>query len=52
VKYNSDYVTRPLTEQGITRSLYAAIRSEDREKPYVQELIHLAKVEARKLQLL
>jgi len=52
VKYNSDYVTRPLTEQGITRSLYAAIRSEDRDKPYVQELIRLAKVEARKLQLL
>ena len=52
VKYNSDYVTRPLTEKGITRSLFAAIRSEDRDKPYVQELIRLARVEARKLQLL
>ncbi len=51
VKYNSDYVTRPLTEAGITRRLYAAIRSEDAEKPYVQELIRLAKSEARKLQV-
>jgi LysR family transcriptional regulator for metE and metH len=50
VKYSSDYVTRPLTKGGITRSLYAAIRSDDREKPYMQELIRLAKVEARKLQ--
>ncbi|MCG7519343.1 LysR family transcriptional regulator [Ruegeria sp. Ofav3-42] len=50
VKYNSDYVTRPLTENGITRSLYAAVRTEDLEKPYVQELIQLAGTEARKLQ--
>jgi LysR family transcriptional regulator, regulator for metE and metH len=50
VKYSSDYVTRPLTESGITRRLYAAIRSEDLEKPFVQELVKLARVEARKLQ--
>ncbi|NOD49029.1 MULTISPECIES: LysR family transcriptional regulator [unclassified Ruegeria] len=50
VKYNSDYVTRPLTNEGITRRLYAAIRSEDLEKPYVQELVKLARDEARKLQ--
>jgi LysR family transcriptional regulator, regulator for metE and metH len=50
VKYSSDYVTRPLTKGGISRSLYAAIRSDDRDKPYMQELIRLAKVEARKLQ--
>ena len=50
VKYSSDYVTRPLTKDGITRRLYAAVRSEDREKPYMQELIRLAKIEARKLQ--
>ncbi len=50
VKYNSDYVTRPLTKEGITRRLYAAIRSEDLEKPYVQELVKLARDEARKLQ--
>ncbi|CUH46057.1 LysR family transcriptional regulator [Ruegeria atlantica] len=50
VKYNSDYVTRPLTKGGITRRLYAAVRSEDLEKPFVQELIQLAETEARKLQ--
>ncbi len=50
VKYSSDYVTRPLTENGITRRLYAAVRSEDLEKPFVQELVKLARVEARKLQ--
>lgn len=50
VKYSSDYVTRPLTKSGITRRLYAAIRSDDRQKPFMQELIRLAKVEARKLQ--
>ena len=50
VKYSSDYVTRPLTEAGLTRRLYAAIRSEDAEKPFVQELIALARTEARKLQ--
>ncbi|CUH81257.1 Hca operon transcriptional activator [Tritonibacter multivorans] len=50
VKYNSDYVTRPLTKDGIKRRLYAAIRSEDAEKPFMKELIKLAKIEARKLQ--
>ena len=50
VKYSSDYVTRPLTKNGLTRRLYAAIRSEERDKPYMQRLIELARVEARKLQ--
>jgi LysR family transcriptional regulator for metE and metH len=50
VKYSTDYVTRPLTEAGITRRLYAAIRSDDAYKPFVQDLIALARTEARKLQ--
>lgn len=50
VKYSSDYVTRPLTKSGITRRLYAAVRSEDAEKPFVEQLISLARTEARKLQ--
>ena len=49
VKYNSDYVTRPLTKDGITRRLYAAVRSNDLEKPFVRELVKLAQSEARKL---
>ena len=50
VKYSSDYITRPLTEQGITRRLYAAVRTEDLEKPYMTGLIKLAGEEARRLQ--
>ncbi len=50
VKYSSDYVTRPLTEQGITRQLFAATRENDLEKPYMRDLIRLAGEEARRLQ--
>lgn len=50
VKYSSDYVTRPLTENGITRRLYAAVREDDLNKPFMQELLRLAGDEARKLQ--
>jgi len=50
VKYSSDYVTRPLTKKGLTRRLYAAVRSEDLEKPFMKELISLAEREARRLQ--
>ncbi|MEQ3710328.1 MAG: LysR family transcriptional regulator [Tateyamaria sp.] len=50
VKYSNDYVTRPLTKSGLTRRLYAAVRSEERDKPYMQKLIELARIEARKLQ--
>ncbi|MDA9223599.1 LysR family transcriptional regulator [Tateyamaria sp.] len=50
VKYSSDYVTRPLTKKGLKRRLYAAVRSEDRDKPYMEKLISLARIEARKLQ--
>lgn len=50
VKYSSDYITRPLTEKGITRRLYAAVRTEDLDKPYMTGLIRLAGEEARRLQ--
>lgn len=50
VKYSSDYVTRPLTAKGLTRRLYAAVRSDERGKPYMERLISLARIEARKLQ--
>ncbi|WP_299150267.1 LysR family transcriptional regulator [uncultured Tateyamaria sp.] len=50
VKYSSDYVTRPLTRDGLTRRLYAAVREDDLGKPYMDKLIELARVEARKLQ--
>jgi LysR family transcriptional regulator for metE and metH len=50
VKYSSDYVTRPLTKAGLKKRLYAAVRTEDLEKPYMKLLIRLAGEEARRLQ--
>jgi LysR family transcriptional regulator for metE and metH len=50
VKYSSDYVTRPLTKAGVTRSLYAAVRSDDLDKAYMKKLIALAGQEAKRLQ--
>jgi LysR family transcriptional regulator for metE and metH len=50
VRYNSDYVTRPLTKRGITRRLYAATRSDDTSRPFMAHLIRLTKQEAVKLQ--
>lgn len=50
VKYSSDYITRPLTNAGITRRLYAATRSDDLQKPFVRDLIGLAGTEAKRLQ--
>ncbi len=51
VRYNSDYITRPLTHGGITRRLYAATRSDDTARPYMAHLIRLAKQEAVKMQV-
>ncbi len=50
VRFNSDYVTRPLTNTGITKRLYAATRSDDTHRPFMAHLIRLAKQEAVKLQ--
>ena len=50
VRYSSDYVTRPITKQGITRRLYAATRAEDTSRPFMSHLIRLARQEAVKLQ--
>ncbi len=43
VRTSSDYVTRPLTQKGLTKRLYAAIRTEDEDKPYMAHLIRLAR---------
>ena len=48
--YGSDYITRPLTEKGITRRLYAAVREEEADLPYVAHLVRNARQEAVKLQ--
>jgi LysR family transcriptional regulator, regulator for metE and metH len=50
VRYHSDYVTKRLTESGLTRRLYAAVRSEDSGKPFMAHVLRLARTEPVKLQ--
>ncbi|MFC7702816.1 LysR family transcriptional regulator [Plastorhodobacter daqingensis] len=50
VRYNSDYVTRPLTEKGMTKRLYGATRREDTARPYMSHVLRLARTEPVKLQ--
>ncbi|MEL6517485.1 MAG: LysR family transcriptional regulator [Pseudomonadota bacterium] len=50
VRYNSDYVTRPLTKGGLTRRLFAATRSVETTKPFMAHLLRLARTEPVKLQ--
>lgn len=50
VRYHSDYVTKPLTEGGLTRRLYAAVRAEDAGKPFMAHVLRLARTEPVKLQ--
>ena len=47
---NASFVTRPLTETGITRRLYAATRTEDSVKPFMGHMLRLARSEPVKLQ--
>jgi len=49
-RYNHDYVTKPLTEHGLTKRLYAATRSEDTALPFMSHLIRLGRSEPLKLQ--
>lgn len=50
VKYSADYVTRPLTEKGMTKRLYAAVRVADAGLPYMAHVLRLARTEPVKLQ--
>jgi len=50
VKYSSDYITRPLTEGGMTKRLYAAVRDVDAGLPYMAHVLRLARTEPVKLQ--
>ena len=43
VKYHSDYVTRPVTQAGLSKRLYAATRSDDTTKPFMAHLLTLAR---------
>ncbi|MEI4471387.1 LysR family transcriptional regulator [Frigidibacter sp. MR17.24] len=50
VRYQPDYVTRPVTEAGLTKRVYAAIRTEDAEKPWMAHVLRLGRSEPVKLQ--
>lgn len=50
VKYQPDYVTRPVTEAGLTKRLYAATRNEDATRPFMAHFLRLARSEPVKLQ--
>ena len=43
LRSSDDYVVRPITEKGLTKRLYAAIREDDEDKPYMAHLIKLAR---------
>lgn len=50
VKYQPDYVTKRVTEAGLTKRLYAATREEDVTAPYMAHFLRLARTEPVKLQ--
>ncbi len=50
VRYHSDYVTRRLTANGLTRRLYAATRDVDTTRPFMAHLLRLARTEPLKQQ--
>ncbi|MCA2014263.1 LysR family transcriptional regulator [Cereibacter sphaeroides] len=50
VKYSPDYITKPVTQQGLTKRLYAATREEDATKPFMAHFLRLARTEPVKLQ--
>ena len=49
VKLQSDYVTRPLTKTGLTRRLYAAVRSDETDRPFMAHFTRLARTEPLKM---
>ena len=50
VRVSSDYVTKPITKDGITRRMFAATRSDDTSKPFMAHWMKLARSEPVKLQ--
>lgn len=50
LRNNPDYAVLPLTERGLTRRLYAAVRVADATKPYMAHVLRLGRSEPVKLQ--
>jgi len=50
VRARPDYVVKHITEGGLTKRMYAAVREEDTARPYIAHMIRLARTEPVKLQ--
>lgn len=50
IRTSSDYITRPLGPQTVTKRLYAATRTEDATKPFMAHFLRLGRSEPVKLQ--
>ena len=50
VKYQPDYITRPVTQGGLRKKMYAATRTEDVGAPYMAHFLQLARTEPLLLQ--
>ena len=50
VKYQPDYITRPVTARGLTKRMFAATREEDATRPFMSHFLRLARTEPVKLQ--
>lgn len=50
VKYQPDYVTRPVTAEGLVKRMYAATREDDALKPWMAHFLRLGRSEPVKLQ--
>ncbi|MCK0143037.1 LysR family transcriptional regulator [Aliiroseovarius sp. F20344] len=50
VKDNADFITKPLTEGGLRKQMYAATRDEDTMVPFMAHMIRLCRSEPVKLQ--
>jgi LysR family transcriptional regulator, regulator for metE and metH len=50
VKYQPDYITRPVTEKGLVKRMYAAVRADDAGKPFMAHFLRLGRSEPVKLQ--
>jgi LysR family transcriptional regulator for metE and metH len=47
---NPDYVVKRITEAGLSKRMYAAIREEEAGRPYIAHMVRLARTEPVKLQ--
>ena len=50
VRSSGEYITRPITQGGISKRLYAATRAEDTTLPFMAHFLRLARTEPVKLQ--